>query len=60
MSMQFEEIHTRFRIWAGNFGALHEAENVRSLDQRLQDVPKVAQHMRGILRQLCDILDKGT
>jgi hypothetical protein len=60
MSTQFEEIHTRFRIWAGNFGALHEIENVCGLDQRLQDVPEVAQHIRGILRQLCGVLDKGT
>jgi hypothetical protein len=59
MSTHFEEIHTRFRLWAGNFGALHEAQNVCGLDRRLQDAPEIAQRIRSILGQLRDVLKKG-
>jgi hypothetical protein len=56
---RFEDIDTRFRIWAGNSGALHYAEDPRSLDRRSRDAPEVMKRILDILEELRDLLRQG-
>jgi hypothetical protein len=56
---KFEDIDTRFRIWAGNCGALHHAKDLRSLDRRSRDAPEVMKRILDILEELRDLLRQG-
>jgi hypothetical protein len=50
------DVRTRFKLWSGNFGVMHNPMDPRALDRRLLDAPEVASHVREILRGLQDLL----
>lgn len=45
-----EDVHDRFKLWAGNLGALHQPHKRISLEARLADSPEVQDH-------ICEQLD---
>jgi hypothetical protein len=49
----------RFRIWAGNLGALQQLPSPTSLDHRLRQSPKIACHIHELLEILKDSLQDG-
>ena len=49
----------RFRIWAGNLGALQQLPSPTSLDHRLRNSPKIACHIHELLEILKDSLQDG-
>ena len=49
----------RFKIWAGNIGALLSVGNQISLDHRLRDTPKVSGQIVELLEDLCEALEDG-
>lgn len=49
----------RYRIWAGNIGALQQAETKSSLDFRLREAPKIATQINEILEELKESLEDG-
>ena len=49
----------RFRIWAGNLGALQQLPSPTSLDHRLRQSPKIACHIHELLETLKDSLQDG-
>jgi hypothetical protein len=49
----------RFRIWAGNIGALQQAEVKSSLDHRVRDTPKIAAQISKILDDFVESLEDG-
>ena len=50
---------TRFKIWAGNSGALQEAQVKSSLAWRLREAPKIARQIQEILSDLLEGLEDG-
>ncbi|KAM0342385.1 hypothetical protein ACHAPU_009572 [Fusarium lateritium] len=48
----------RFRIWAGNIGALRDPDSLSSLDSRLHSAPKVHGAIVSILEGLVESLDR--
>jgi hypothetical protein len=59
-SSRLDDIFTRFRLWAGNLGALHRAQDPRGLDSRLDDAPDVAKRIRRLLEETKDLLRQGS
>lgn len=49
----------RFKIWAGNIGALQQIESKSSLDFRLRDSPKISTQILEILVDLAESLEDG-
>lgn len=49
----------RFRIWAGNIGALHEKREKSSLEFRLREAPKIADQVVELLQDLSESLEEG-
>jgi hypothetical protein len=49
----------RFRVWAGNMGALQDPDSTASLDFRLIDAPQIRQQVLRILRRLIQSIQKG-
>jgi hypothetical protein len=49
----------RFRVWAGNIGALQNAKSRHSLDYRLRDAPQIQKQVVRILVRLRDSLRRG-
>ena len=49
----------RFKIWAGNIGALLSIGNQISLDHRLRDTPKLPGQIVELLEDLCEALEDG-
>ena len=54
-----EDECSRFRIWAGNLGALQQLPSPTSLDHRLRQSPKIACHIHELLEVLKDSLQDG-
>ena len=52
----FKDVRTRFLLWTGNLGVMHQPEDPRALDRRLLDAPEVACRVREILGDLQDLL----
>ena len=52
------DIRTRFLLWTGNLGVMHEPEDPRALDKRVQGAPEVANRIRDILKDLQDLLSQ--
>ena len=50
----------RFKLWAGNNGAIQGSSSRASLDSRLQDEPFVAQQVSKFLENLSGDLHEGT
>ena len=55
-SDKLADIRTRFLLWTGNLGVMHEAGDPRALDRRVNGAPEVANRIRDILRDLQDLL----
>lgn len=53
-----EDLHGRFRVWAGNVAA-HRSGN-SSLDYRLRDASHLRQRVFELLHELGDNLENGT
>lgn len=51
---------SRFKVWAGNIGALQDAQFSSSLSRRLQNAPKVETTIQGMLNRLNETLQDGT
>lgn len=49
-----EDNDARFRIWAGNLGALQRLSSKASADYRLREAPEVASRILEILEDICD------
>lgn len=49
----------RFKIWAGNIGALQRFELKSSLDWRIREAPKISTQIVNILEELIESLDDG-
>lgn len=49
----------RFKIWAGNIGALLSIGNQISLDHRLRDTPKISGQIVELPEDLCEALKDG-
>jgi hypothetical protein len=47
---------SRFKLWAGNIGALHKAERTTSLEYRLRNAPRVQDYIRRLLDDLATAL----
>jgi hypothetical protein len=47
----------RFKLWAGNIGALQDARRKTSLEFRLRKVPQVVTHIIKLLRDLTTALE---
>lgn len=43
---------SRFKLWAGNIGALQDAHCKTSLEFRLRKAPRVVDHIKKLLRDL--------
>jgi hypothetical protein len=56
---QLDDSLGRFRIWAGNIGALQKKENKSSLDFRLREAPKIAIQISEVLDDLVEGLGDG-
>lgn len=50
----------RFRIWAGNIGALQDEHKQSSLNFRLREAPRVADQVVELLQDLSESLDEGS
>ncbi|RDL42221.1 uncharacterized protein BP5553_02200 [Venustampulla echinocandica] len=49
----------RFKLWAGNLGALHGLEIESSLDFRLRNTPKIATQIIDLLEELTESLEEA-
>jgi hypothetical protein len=49
---------SRFKLWAGNIGALQDASCKTSLEFRLRKVPQVVAHIITLLRDLTTALEE--
>lgn len=49
----------RFKIWAGNIGALQPFESRSSLDYRLRDVPRISTQVVDLLDELAESIEDG-
>lgn len=49
----------RFRIWAGNIGALQKFASKSSLDYRIREAPKIGAQIISILDDLAESLEDG-
>lgn len=49
----------RFKIWAGNIGALQKASLSSSLDYRLREAPKIVAQIIELLEDLQQTLQEG-
>ncbi len=49
-----EDNDARFRIWAGNLGALQRSSSKASADYRLKEAPEVASRIPEILEDICE------
>lgn len=58
-SGQLEDEDTRFLLWAGNFGALQDSDELNSLTDYLHDSSEVVIHIRDILNEIRDLLQPG-
>lgn len=50
----------RFKLWAGNIGALHLLSIKTSLDFRLQENDRIRERIMGLLDDLAELLEEGT
>ena len=50
----------RFRIWAGNIGALQDERKQSSLDFRLREAPRIADQVVELLQDLSESLNGGS
>lgn len=50
----------RYKLWAGNIGALHPFNVKTSLDSRLHDNAMVRKRITGLLDELAESLKEGT
>lgn len=50
----------RFRIWAGNIGALQDNREQTSLDFRLREAPRIAHQAVELLQDLMESLEDGS
>lgn len=53
------DVLSRFKLWAGNMGALHPSAIKTSLDFRLRDNPKVSNRIAELLEELVDYIEDG-
>jgi hypothetical protein len=49
----------RFRVWAGNIGALQDIKSATSLDARLQKATRITTHFVDRLEELLELLEEG-
>lgn len=54
-----EDQYARFKIWAGNMGAFHRSTSGVSLDHRLRNSQRIAEHVRSLLCDLVAALKDG-
>jgi hypothetical protein len=57
-SDKLADIRTRFLLWTGNLGVMHEPEDPRALDGRVQGAPEVANRICDILEDLQHLLSQ--
>lgn len=53
------DVHGRFKLWAGNMGALHLFTVKTSLDFRLRENPKVSNRITELLEELNECVGDG-
>lgn len=53
-----DDIFQRYRLWAGNIGALHELKDQKSLEYRLRAAPRLQARFQELLRDVRDDLDE--
>ncbi|SRR6266536_5089926 len=56
---QVSDVLGRFRVWAGNIGALQDIKWSTSLDFRLRGAARVTNHFVDRLEELLELLDEG-
>jgi hypothetical protein len=57
--MQVSDSLGRFRVWAGNIGALQDIKFPTSLDARLRNAARIAAHFVDRLEELLELLEEG-
>lgn len=55
-SEKLKDVRTRFLLWCGNLGVMHEPDDPRSLDSRLLGAVHVANRVNEVLEGLKDLL----
>ncbi|CAG8950267.1 hypothetical protein HYFRA_00006759 [Hymenoscyphus fraxineus] len=53
------DLHGRFKLWAGNMGALHSFKIKTSLDFRLRENPKVSNRISELLDELIECVEEA-
>lgn len=51
---------SRFKLWAGNIGALQDSRLASSLEHRLRDSPRVANQVIDLLEEMIENLEDGS
>src|SRR6266542_2624498 len=57
--LQVCDCYGKFKIWAGNIGALQAISSASSLEYRLRNVPKVSKQVISLLEDLDEALEGG-